>query len=155
MPTIDIKQECPDCKGTGLYRGMGERKGAAVVCYACEGTGCYHFRHEYQEFKERKIALGVSRVYRSNPGICIGKGNGKTLEDFGGMPWEDWEAGYPFPPRSEDRAHTCPAWWYQSADCAKKPKWEECALCGAFSDCSRFPDRAACWAKWDRENPEG
>jgi len=31
--------ECSACKGTGLYVGMAEREGAAVVCSRCKGTG--------------------------------------------------------------------------------------------------------------------
>lgn len=36
---IKIECECNACKGTGLYVGMAERDGAAVVCYTCKGTG--------------------------------------------------------------------------------------------------------------------
>lgn len=36
--TRTIIIECQACKGTGLYKGMAERDGAAVVCSHCHGT---------------------------------------------------------------------------------------------------------------------
>jgi len=30
---------CKSCSGTGLYSGMGERTGYAVVCLYCKGRG--------------------------------------------------------------------------------------------------------------------
>lgn len=150
---IEFDEECPKCNGTGLYSGMAEHDGAAVVCHTCKGTGCHHFRHTYKEFKGRKQRSGVERVYETNPGIAIGKGNGCTLEQFGGMPYEDWDAGKPFPKGSENRAFTCPAWWCQSADSSKKPDWGTCvqSLGRRFSECPRFHYKKACWARWDCE----
>ncbi|GAH55007.1 unnamed protein product, partial [marine sediment metagenome] len=40
--TIEYDCECNDCKGTGLYTGMAEGDGFAVVCHACNGTGKRH-----------------------------------------------------------------------------------------------------------------
>ena len=150
MNKIEFDEVCPSCKGTGLYVGIGERNGAAVVCHICGGTGCHHFVHEYEDFEKRSPKPGVKRVYRVNPGICIGEGNRCRLEDFGGMPYRDWDGGLPFPVWSEDRAHTCPAWWYQAADYDKKPHWKECGW-GSFSHCEHFPDKSACWERWDKE----
>ena len=36
---IEFDCECESCKGTGLYVGMAEREGSAVVCHTCKGTG--------------------------------------------------------------------------------------------------------------------
>jgi len=47
-----IKTECPDCGGTGLYRGMCEAPDGAVVCLGCAGTGCSIIR--YKPFHRRK-----------------------------------------------------------------------------------------------------
>jgi hypothetical protein len=147
---VEFDEKCKSCKGTGLYVGIGERDGAAVVCRACDGTGKYHFKHEYEDFIGREKREKVKRVYQANPGIGIGEAIGKcTLEDFGGMPYEDWLKGKPFPPKSEMRKYTCPAWWYQSADYDKKPDWPECILGGTFSECSRFYNKHKCWEKWD------
>ena len=150
---IKFDEQCQSCSGTGLYKGMGERDGAAVVCHTCKGTGCHHFKHAYDEFTGRKPRPGIRRVYEVNPGICIGAGNGHTLEQFGGVPHEDWDAGKPFPAGSENREFTCPAWWYQSADYKKKPDWDECntSLGASFSRCPHFGNKAQCWERWDRE----
>lgn len=143
---------CRACKGTGLYVGMCERSGAAVVCQTCKGSGCETIVVPYEPFVARKLAPDVRHVYRTNPGIVIGEAAGVCkLTDFGGMPVVDWLAGKPFPPGSEDRQHTCPSWWYQSADYSRKPKWPECQFGVPFSDCDRFPNKAACWAKFDAE----
>jgi hypothetical protein len=150
---IEFDEQCKDCNGTGLYKGMAERDGAAVVCCTCKGTGCHHFKHTYDEFTGRKSLPGIERVYETNPGICIGKFNGHTLEQFGGMPYEDWDAGKPFPAGSENREFTCPAWWCQRADYSHKPNWNGCnvSLGASFSHCPHFCTKEQCWERWDRE----
>lgn len=152
---IEYDEECPSCKGTGLYVGMAERDGSAVVCVTCNGTGCHHVKLEYDDFTKRKRRYKVERVVEINPGICIGSGgnNKYSLEDFGGMPYKDWFSGKSFPPKSENRRFTCPAWWYQSANYDLKPKWDKCAWGGAFSNCKHFKNKDACWKQWDEENP--
>lgn len=151
---FEAREVCQECGGSGLYVGMAERDGVAVVCAKCSGTGCYTFVHEYEEFSERRRRPGVERVFRCNPGIVIGTNAGRLrLAEFGGMPADKWERGEPFPEQSEDRAHTCPAWWYQTADYKKKPHWNECGF-GTFSSCHYFPTKATCWARWDREQQE-
>ncbi len=154
MKTIEFNEVCKSCNGTGLYVGMGERDGSAVVCYTCKGTGCHHFKYQYEDFEQRKPKAGVKRVYQVNPGITIGVGGQGQykLEDFGGMPLEDWNNGNIFAPGMENRRFTCPSWWYQSADYKKKPNWDECLCCGSFSSCDHFPQKAKCWERWDKEN---
>jgi len=142
---IEFDEQCKACNGTGLYKGMGEKDGYAVVCHTCEGTGKHHYVHEYEEFTGKKERNGIKQVVKTNPGIYLG-GN----LDFGGMSYEDWKQGKPFPPKSEMRKHTCPAWWYQSADYDKKPCWKECGF-GSFSACKHFPDKDKCWERWDKE----
>lgn len=149
---IEYDCECTSCKATGLYIGLGERDGAAVVCFHCNGTGKVHRVHKYNDFLKRKAKSGVKRVYKANPGMTIGTGNGYILKDFGGMPYELWDEGQNFPKKSENRKFTCPAWWYQSADYDKKPNWDECAGCGAFSDCKHFKDKSKCWERFDEES---
>lgn len=154
MRIIDlvVKRECSSCGGTGLYSGLAERDGAAVVCNICDGTGCEVVRVKGVEFIKRKRTRKVDRVYQVNPGICIGKGkdNQYKLEDFGGMTYDDWVKGKSFPVGSENRRFTCPAWWYQLADYDKKPQWKECGW-GSFSSCSSFCNKDKCWERWDRE----
>jgi len=43
MEKIEMDIECPSCNGTGLYCGMGEKEGVAVVCCKCQGSGKYHY----------------------------------------------------------------------------------------------------------------
>jgi hypothetical protein len=151
MKTIEIDQECNSCDATGLYTGMAEADGAAIVCSRCKGTGKYRFVHKYTDFTERKDRSNIERVYEVNPGIGIGKGNGHTLEEFGGMPYKDWVKGKPFEKDMENRCYTCPAWWYQSADYNKKPEWAECNNFGAFSDCKQYKNKDRCWKRFDME----
>jgi len=149
---LEFDEECKSCGGTGLYAGIDERDGAAVVCHNCKGTGRHHVKIEYDDFVGRKPpTVTIERVYQVNPGIVIGIGKGKyKLSDFGGITFEDWDSGKPFPIGSENRNFTCPCWWYQSADYTKKPKWEECGW-GSFSSCEYFPDKHKCWERWDSE----
>lgn len=154
---IEIKEKCQSCGGTGLYVGMGERDGAAVVCHTCSGSGCHVFKHEYEDFVQREARSGVVQVYESNPGICIGAGkSGYALADFGGMPIKKWLAGSQFVLGMENRRFTCPAWWYQGVEYALKPFWKECEdMPGcSFSSCKHFCDKKLCWERFDREHPE-
>lgn len=145
---IEIKRECPTCSGTGLYTGVAEKEGAAVICHGCKGAGFDTFRMTYHEFTGRKKRDGVTRVYATNPGIGL-----KSGAVSGGVPVEQWErdCDSPFAPGAEMREETCPAWWYQSADYSKQPKWKECTH-GMFIKCPHFENKRACWERWDREN---
>jgi len=150
MSKLKIERQCTDCNGTGLYVGMAEHNGAAVVCHGCRGTGKEIIEIDNTPFTGRKERLDVKCVYQTNPGICMGTGNGHTLEEFGGMPYKEWALGLKFPKGSEMRKYTCPAWFYQSADYEKKPNWKECGG-GSFSACSSFPNKEKCWKRWDKE----
>ena len=150
---IEVDEKCKSCKGTGLYTGMAERDGAAVVCHTCKGTGKYHFRYEYEDFEGRVDRDDILHVFEVNPGICIGTGSGHSFGDFGGMSYKDWKAGKPFLDGTENRKYTCPYWWYQSADYKKKPQWSECmdALGRSFSHCPHFGTKNKCWGRFDSE----
>ncbi len=150
MKKISLSIQCKNCQGTGVYNGMGERGSCGVVCSTCDGTGCQKYEFEYEDFTERK-PRAIDWVYEVNPGICIGNGNGHSFKDFGGMSYEDWAKGKPFPPKSENRKYTCPAWWYQLSDSAEKPTWKECGW-GSFSDCEHFQNKSKCWERWDHES---
>jgi len=80
-----IKIECQSCDGTGLYCGMAEPKGTAVVCLTCSGTGCVDYR--YKPFVKRKSKSGVNEVFRSRGSFILscGKyGNGISYRQFEG-----------------------------------------------------------------------
>jgi len=151
---IEYDAKCKACNGSDLYVGMAERDGAAVVCQRCDGTGEVHHVIKYEDFEGKSKRRGVKRVYEVNPGIGIGTGETKkhgkfTLEDFGGMSYKDWLDGKPFPPKSEMRKFTCPAWWYQSADYDKKPNWCTGRLGCVFSECEEFENKEKCWERFD------
>ena len=148
---IEYDEQCKSCAGSGLYVGFAERDGAAVVCHTCHGTGKHHVKIEYDDFQGRQLRDDVERVYETNPGICLGKGNGHKLSDFGGMPYDSWLMNLPSGVGRENRKYTCPAWWYQSANYKMKPKWEECVVNGAFSGCAHFDNKDRCWQRFDCE----
>lgn len=146
---IEFDEKCKSCGGTGIYKGMAERDGFGVVCHNCKGTGKFHFVHEYEEFEGRQPLNDVHTVVKVNPGIVLGGAKGKL--DFGGMAYQDWSDGKPFPPKSEMREYVCPAWWYQCADYDKKPDWDECRGVGMFSGCQHFDQKHECWERWNKE----
>lgn len=156
--TIEYDARCGSCKGTGLYIGLCERDGAAVVCHSCGGKGWNHHVLTYDDDTDDdtrwRPRTDVKRVFETAAGICIGisKDGEYALEDFGGMPYSDWADSKTFPPRSEMRNFTCPAWWYQAADYKRKPKWDECVIIGSFSGCPYFGTKELCWKRWDKEN---
>jgi len=148
---IELKQKCISCGGTGLYSGMGESEGCAVVCFTCKGTGCQDYIHEYEDFEGLVESTDIEWVYQVNPGIKVGRGDGYELKDFGGISYKAWRQDKPFTLGTENRKFTCPAWWYQSADYEKMPKWKECIGIGSFFKCSHFDNKALCWERFDKE----
>lgn len=148
-----VKHECGSCNGTGLYVGMGEHDGAAVVCSRCEGVGWQ--KSTFKKFTGRKNREGIVRVFQANPGTRIWEDGMIKLSDFGGMPFADWVSGKPFTRGMEDRSRSCPAWWAQSTG-GRGPGWVECRrmIGRPFSSCERFCCRETCWARWDEEMTE-
>ena len=149
------KEKCKTCNGTGLYSGMGERDGFAIICNRCDGTGCFEYVHDYVEFEERRPSKDkILRVFEKNPAVLVGRKPGMPEDYFGGMPYSDWAEGKPFPKGSEMRNYTCPAWW------TFDPKiFDECRegvrLGQSFSDCTYFGNKEACWARYDTEARSG
>lgn len=152
LSEIRIKHECSVCHGTGLYSGYAERNGAAVVCQRCDGKGWEE--SVFAPFTGRKPKAGVTRVFLTNPGICIGSSNGYVLEDFGGMPVEDWLEGKPFPAGSEMRRFVCPRWWTQQVGPVKYES-SNCNTClgGSFRECALFNQKEKCWEDYERTKP--
>ena len=147
---------CKSCKGTGIYTGFAERNGFGVVCYECKSTGKIDYEFEYEEFVKREEREDIEQVLQCNPGIGVGvnEQKGLTLQSFGGMSYKDWKAGKEFKRGTEMREFTCPAWFYQTANCDLKPTWNECMACGSFSSCKHFRNKAECWNRFDKEQAE-
>lgn len=93
---MKIKQVCEDCKGTGLYSGMCEAKGTAVVCLRCEGKGWEW--HHYKTFEGRKKLKGIKeiQVSRGSSILCCG-GTGKA------MTYKEFEAKFPVTGKKEKK----------------------------------------------------
>lgn len=51
---------CPDCEGTGIYRGFGEGRGVGAICRTCNGTGA--LEREVKEFKQRRMRADIQTV---------------------------------------------------------------------------------------------
>ena len=80
MEDMKIKTECGSCRGTGLYRGMAEPEGVAVVCLRCEGTGCREI--EYTPFTTRKRRGDVTTVRLSRGSFILSCGPGGTSVSY-------------------------------------------------------------------------
>lgn len=71
--SIEVLRECEACSGTGLYSGMCEVKGTAVVCLRCGGAG--GVREGIALFVRRKRLRGIKTI-RLSRGSFIGTGVG-------------------------------------------------------------------------------
>ena len=148
---IRHKEECSSCNGTGVYIGMAERDGAAIVCSNCNGSGCYSYFHIYTPFVERQTIKNIKRVYEANPGFVIGEGDKFKLKDFGGISYSDWKNGKDFTKGSEMRSCVCPLWWQQSTS-NNNQKLKQCkdSGLGRFDSCPHFKNKDDCWKQWDK-----
>lgn len=81
----EIQTQCPSCDGGGLYQGFAERKGEAVVCLSCKGSGATTI--SYTPYTGRKQTRNVN-IVRVSRGSFIGTGVGgvngteMTYEEF-------------------------------------------------------------------------
>ena len=80
---------CKACKGTGLYVGVAEKEGAAVVCRNCDGSGSMEVDiTPPPAFKGRRIRDGVKTVSQANNGYYL-----KPGVDLGAVSYDDFLAG--------------------------------------------------------------
>lgn len=82
-----IKAVCSGCGGTGLYSGLCEPVGVAVVCLCCGGTGCEELA--YTPFTKRKGRRGIKTV-RCSRGSFIGTGVGPYGKEIS---YKEFQAG--------------------------------------------------------------
>lgn len=153
--TISLKIECPACQGTGLYIGMAERNGAAIVCHQCKGSGCYHYQYSYKLFTKRKIRNDVKRVFGNSCGYIHSAedvvADGKTIKfSKGGASYQEWLNGKEPEPLKE---LYCPLQW-------SGQRWHSPLHCkdnfwgGYISECPKRCDMAKCWELYEKENAE-
>lgn len=68
---IEHDEICTNCGGTGLvpcaWAGSREELKTLYPCKSCNGTGCIHYVHEYEPFKERRIRNGEIKYVFANP----------------------------------------------------------------------------------------
>ena len=73
---ITVQARCDSCEGTGLYQGMMERDGEAVICVNCGGKG-YRIA-KLTEFSGRKRRNNVTKIRN---------GSGTILDDTRNAKW--------------------------------------------------------------------
>ena len=92
--TVVGQIECSSCGGTGLYVGMAERGGAAVVCMECVGKGCVEYKQKFNKFTGRKKRKNVIRVYKSSShGYCVAPKD-LILDNGTYVRFSKWGCGY-------------------------------------------------------------
>jgi hypothetical protein len=150
MKTFEVDIECKSCGGTGLYVGLAERDGAAMVCSTCKGTGKYHHKFTYKEFKERTKRKDVRRVFKTSCGFVHTPDDtevdGKTIKfSQSGVSYEKWlNGGEPLPLKTL----YCPKMWtgqkWDSKTCT-----EHCLVGDSINHCPYRENMAACWDEYE------
>lgn len=157
MKTIELRIECPACKATGVYKGMAERDGAAVVCHQCKGTGAYNYKFSYEDFTGIKPAQGVKRVYLSGYGYVIAPSE-IEFGDHGLIDMRKEGVSYEAFQKGERPSHikslACPMLADQG-DCQDiKGFVDECmeihgGWIGRISECKGQCQKSECWKRFD------
>jgi hypothetical protein len=154
------KAQCSSCGGTGLYKGMAEKDGSAVVCYTCKGTGCEDINISYTPFSKKKTIRRVKRVFRDSCGYMHAPDDVTTKEGItikfseGGCTYKEWLNGESPKPVKD---LYCPYLWtrqgLQSKDVGGlyKDRCNKCGLLGSYiSDCKFWGDKATCWEIYEK-----
>jgi hypothetical protein len=158
MKKIEMTIECPSCKGTGVYTGMAEGGGAAVVCSKCNGTGAYKYSYSYNEFTGRKKREDVKRVYLRGMGYKIGLGKinfdgiGEIDMDKEGVSYEEFLRGK-MPTYIKKLG--CPMLADQSACHEIKGFTKECdrlngGWIGYIPECKYRDNKDKCWERFEK-----
>lgn len=150
--TFEADIECQSCNGTGLYVGLCERDGAAVVCHTCKGTGKYHYKFTFTKFIKRKNRNDVTRVFANSAGYVhsandVVTKDGQTIRfSSGGIDYKGWlDGGKPEPMREL----YCPLQFTSQT-------WHSPLYCkdnrfGLITQCPKRCDMAECWKLYDEE----
>ena len=156
--TIEMDIECQSCNGTGVYVGMGERDGAAVVCRRCSGTGKFKYSFTYKDFTGLKKREDVTRVYLDGYGYCLAP---KKI-DFDKVGWVDLtKEGVSYEEFLEGkrpehiRTFGCPMLCDQGA-CHRLEGFQDKAGCDCLGmrivNCPKYSNRSRCWDIFDEMN---
>ncbi len=153
--SIDLDIVCQACDGTGLYVGMAERDGAAVVCSRCTGSGKYAYHFEYTPFEQRAATpSSVTRVH-------VGRGYVLSPQHpacNGGVPANEYTPGMIVP---ADEQLYCP-YLYTHQDWCAQPEvlYEGCCpsapvvIGSRISECKHWESKAECWRLFHANAPE-
>ena len=152
---IDMDIRCPECGGSGVYIGMAERDGAAVVCWKCDGSGKFNYRYQYKEFNGKVKRNDVKRVYLKT-GYCVAPKK-ISFDEIGeidlskeGVSYEEFQQGKL--PTPIERLQ-CPMCQDQGACHAIKGFTDRCnELNGEYlcilSSCNYRNNKAECWERF-------
>ena len=149
-----MKVECPDCKGTGLYVGMCEREGAAVVCNKCGGEGYMYLN--YNKFTGKKVREDVKRVFKKSCGYVHGALD-YTTEDgrvihFSeyGCSYDEWMKGVEPKPMEE---LYCPYVYFNKgigSEPLSKCRENLPSYGGRIAECKLYEDKLNCWKEYKK-----
>jgi len=142
-----VVAECSACDATGLYQGFCEKRGAAVICTRCEGTGKVTI--DYIPFTERKIKENVKRIFKSSfmyyhaaEDVVTEEGDPINFTQ-GGCTYQEWLDGVEPKPVKE---LYCPYLWDRKGveSCEKNLEWGK-----DIKDCKYYPCKEECWEIWE------
>lgn len=162
MPKLELEIQCKSCQGTGLYQGVGEGKGTAVVCYDCKGTGKAHYSFQYEEFTGRKLRDDVERVYRRGSPYKLGLGK-INFDDIGEIDMDHEGISYREFLNGDTPKHIkqlgCPMMVDQGACHEIKGFVETCnELNGGWinyiPNCKNKKNILQCWKRFEEESTE-
>lgn len=80
---LEVLAQCGDCNGTGLYSGLCEPDGVAVICSICEGTGAITIK--YTPYAGRVTRDNIHTVRQSGGRVITDAGPtgiSLTYEEF-------------------------------------------------------------------------
>lgn len=158
MKKIEMTIECPHCGGTGIYAGMGEGDGTAVICYYCKGTGAYEYSYSYKDFTGRKERDGVKRVYLKGMGYKLGlgkinfTGGGEIDMDKEGVSYSEFLDGKK---PTHIKKLGCPMLADQGACHDIKGFTDECerlhgGWVGYIANCKYRNNKDKCWERFEK-----
>ena len=150
-----VETECQSCNGTGLYSGIAESDGVAVVCNKCDGTGKYIHIFKYKDWLGRNKRDDVKRVYlptryKLGLGTLVFKGVGTIDMNKEGVSYDEFLEGK-MPNHIEILG--CPMLADQEACHKIKGFVDKCndlngGLVGTISSCNYQCKALECWKRF-------
>lgn len=163
MEKIILNIRCKSCSGTGVYVGLAERDGAAVVCHICKGTGKQKYVFSYEPFTARMERDDVKRVYKDSYGYCIAPRKidfdkiGEVDLSKEGVSYEEFFNENKMP--KHIRKIGCPMVCDQGTCHDLKTFTKECNKIGlgygsTLKECKNYHNRSECWMRFDSAEKE-